>query len=125
MDEYIKISYKDIDLLKITFDGDNILYNSKMFKIKTPVLEGKIIDNKIEVNNKKTKNYYLFMDKLTFILRELNIKDIPSLILDNDSNFYNDKQNVISIKELKDDFNFLAYIIIKNNSVIIDQLMKI
>ena len=125
MDEYIKISYKDIDLLKITFDGDNILYNGKMFKIKTPVLEGKIIDNKIEVNNKKTKNYYLFMDKLTFILRELNIKDIPNLILDNNSNFYNDKQNVISIKELKDDFDFLAYIIIKNNSVIIDQLMKI
>lgn len=77
------ISYKNIDILKFSFDN-NILYNQKTFDIKTPIIcfELDKSNNKLTLLINKYSNVHnILYNQVAYIERILNFNNVNSNIL--------------------------------------------
>ena len=85
------ISYKKIDLLKLSIDSDkNIVHDGEIIEIKSPIIEfeAEYIDNSfIGMNLKINKNsdlHNLFANLLGYIERIYNLNNIRVIIIHDD-----------------------------------------
>ena len=129
LDKYIKINYKDIDPIKIKVDNNLIKYNDDFFKIKTPVLTGKIIDHIVYINENKliNTNFLIYKEKITNILRIIEKSENSGLkyIINGNSKLFDKNKVPVSIKNLSSEINFIAFIIITQENIYIDKLLEV
>lgn len=130
LDKYIKINYKDIDPIKIKVDNNLIKYNDDFFKIKTPVLNGKIIDRVLYINENKliNTNFLIYKEKITNILKIIEKSENSGIkyIINENSKLFDKNKVLVSIKNLsREEINFIAFIIITRENIYIDKLLEV
>lgn len=128
-ENHIKINYRDLDILKISIKDDKTFYNNEPFKVKTPTLYGKLSDNKIEIiePNVKSLNYRLYKEKMSNIRRIINNtnEDLKYYYIDEKTEIFDENKTKITVKNLKEKFSFVAFVIIYSESVYLQKLMKV
>tara|TARA_Y100000741_G_scaffold363938_1_gene353428 strand:- start:2307 stop:2702 length:396 start_codon:yes stop_codon:yes gene_type:complete len=105
------ISYKKINLLDISLLNDSIKYKESELEIKSPIMLYEIKDDKLYLNvNKNSDAHNLFLNICGYIDRLYKLKQFKTDFIQQDtinvdildtSNFYNENNKIVSIKNVK------------------------
>jgi len=104
------LSYKRIDLLKISISNDfEIMHSDESLEIKTPIIEYILEKDSINlITNNNSNSHSILLDICSYIDRLFNIKDIScsnvkdrniKLFIDKTSVCYDENRKVIPIKK--------------------------
>ena len=82
----VSISYKNFDISKIDIQDDIIKYDkSSSFIIKTPIIKFKKEGDFINLFfNKESQQHYLFLEKLIFLQRKIDLNNIELQVISDD-----------------------------------------
>jgi hypothetical protein len=129
------ISYKDIDILKFSFNN-YILYNQDTFDIKTPIISFEVdkSNNKLSLKVNKYSNVHnMLYNQIAYIERILNFNNINTDILredvillniDSDTLFFDMNAKKVKKENLIGNKCILSFYF-KNNEPYVRQLLTV
>jgi len=129
------ISYKKIDLLKLSVLNECLLFNEEMLIIKSPIMEYEFIEDifilKINQDSDRHNTFLNLCSHIERLFRTFNIKskiiinNNINIYTDNNSKFYYSKKKKINKKLVKNTGKIICSFTCKNGKYFLKEMLQI